>query len=349
MLPVPLQRSSCPGVQRPNPVHELPQFQAHRSFLPCKALHRPDFDASACCSTTSPPFPPGDEAIPTDVPLQPVLTEKASLLHAELHDCLARVGSLLARAEAALGKPSVVPVVSLLPKLQVRSTDEGDACLYGCFSPRARPCLRVVPTASGSEVIAEVVASVLQILPELQKLGEEPTTPLSMVLPMGSLRASTVATTPPQPLLEPNLPLAFVEHGGLDTTVLHSSSLPVVPTASGSDAEVVAPVMQIMPEMQELCGEPTSPISMVVPVGDEVGQASDADALFVKELCDVLVSLEAASPGYGKTIACLLTGKTSRGKIKKVDACPHAGIPKEKSVRSRGKKSGAIRKASATA
>ena len=42
----------------------------------------------------------------------------------------------------------------------------------------------------------------------------------------------------------------------------------------------------------------------------------------------MLVSLEVASPEYGKAIACLLTGKSARGKNKKVDVCP--AIPKKK-------------------
>lgn len=41
----------------------------------------------------------------------------------------------------------------------------------------------------------------------------------------------------------------------------HPSSLPVVFVASGSEAiiEVVASVLQIMPKLQGLCGEPISP------------------------------------------------------------------------------------------
>jgi hypothetical protein len=50
-------------------------------------------------------------------------------------------------------------------------------------------------------------------------------------------------------------------------------------------------------------------------------------SLFGKELYDPLVGLEAANPGYGKEIACVLTGKASKGLIRKV----------EKSLRSRKK------------
>jgi hypothetical protein len=59
----------------------------------------------------------------------------------------------------------------------------------------------------------------------------------------------------------------------------------------------------------------------------------------VKELCDLLASLEVASPGTGKAIASLLTGKPTRGDIKKL----------EKSLRSKGKKCGVFGKASVAA
>jgi hypothetical protein len=43
------------------------------------------------------------------------------------------------------------------------------------------------------------------------------------------------------------------------------------------------------------------------------------DALFANELCGLLVSLEAASPGYSKEIACVLADKASEDMIKKVE------------------------------
>jgi hypothetical protein len=45
--------------------------------------------------------------------------------------------------------------------------------------------------------------------------------------------------------------------------------------------------------------------------------------LFAKELCDLLVSLEAAIPGCGKEIASILTEKATMGKVKKVKAYRH--------------------------
>jgi hypothetical protein len=51
----------------------------------------------------------------------------------------------------------------------------------------------------------------------------------------------------------------------------------------------------------------------------EVGAlAPNSDELFARELCGLLVRLEAASPGSSKEIARLLADKSSRGNIQKV-------------------------------
>ena len=180
----------------------------------------------------------------TDVQFQPIsteqvgLAEETELLRIELHVCLVRAGSVLGRAEAALAKLEVVPDVSslpelqigvvpdvsLLPEIQVGSVD-GEACMYGDLSPRATSCrlpLPAVPIASGSEVVVEVVAPVLQIMPELQKVCGEPTSPISMVLPkeMGPLGGNLVmwiATSPPS--LKPIQTPDFVDCAGLDATI----------------------------------------------------------------------------------------------------------------------------------
>ena len=127
------------------------------------------------------------------------LAEETELLRTELRDCVARVGSVLVRAEAALAKLEVVPDVSSLPQLQIGvapdlspsleilvGSADGEAGMYGDLSPRATSCwlpLPVVPIASGREAVVEVVAPVLQIMPELQKLCGKPTSPISTVLP----------------------------------------------------------------------------------------------------------------------------------------------------------------------
>jgi hypothetical protein len=43
------------------------------------------------------------------------------------------------------------------------------------------------------------------------------------------------------------------------------------------------------------------------------------EALFGKELCGLIASLEVASPGYCKDIACVLEGKASEDLIRKIE------------------------------
>jgi hypothetical protein len=100
---------------------------------------------------------------------------------------------------------------------------------------------------------------------------------------------------------------------------------------------ILAPIVQITPELNELCGE--SPVLLPLEEGsdgalamavvpsqpqslasvDSGVLAHSSDALFAKELCGLLASLEAASPGYGKDIACVLAGKASDDIIRKVE------------------------------
>lgn len=97
-----------------------------------------------------------------------------------------------------------------------------------------------------------------------------------MVLPseMGSLGASAVPMTTSPPPLEPSQPLAFVDHGGLDVVVTHSSMT----------------------------------IGQVVSVDDqviEIGElASNSEHLFMKELCDLFACLKVDSHVFVKSIAC---------------------------------------------
>jgi hypothetical protein len=99
---------------------------------------------------------------------------------------------------------------------------------------------------------------------------------------------------------------------------------------------ILAPVLQITPELNGL-GEDSS---VVLPL--ELGSfealtvatvpspprllasvdrvlAHSSGAFFAKELCGLLASLEAASPGYGKDIACVLAGKASKDIVRKVE------------------------------
>jgi hypothetical protein len=97
------------------------------------------------CPPLGPVQQPKTPCEPTDVQLQSVLAEQAELLRSELQGCLARVESFLVRAEATLGRPLVAPDVSPPSELHVNSTNDGEACLYGKFSPRARPSLLPLP------------------------------------------------------------------------------------------------------------------------------------------------------------------------------------------------------------
>jgi hypothetical protein len=167
-----------------------------------------------------------------------------------------------------------------------------------------------------SEAIVEVVvevAPVLQIMPELHVLCEEPASPLSMVHQMvDSLDASGVPLPPATPSLEPSRTLAFVEKEGVDVIAVPSKES--IGQVVSVDGDVVAS-------------------TIVAPI---------PGALFAKKLIDFLVCLEADDPGSGKTIGCLLKEREMRNKSKKVGS----GIMKEKSFKSKIKKNGALKKAS---
>uniref|UniRef100_A0A453LTA4 CCHC-type domain-containing protein n=1 Tax=Aegilops tauschii subsp. strangulata TaxID=200361 RepID=A0A453LTA4_AEGTS len=252
------------------------------------------------------------------------LVEETKMLRTELHDCLARVNSVLGRAEAALDKLEVVPDVSslpelqigvvpdvsLLPEIQVGSVD-GEAGMYGDLSPHATACrlpLPVVPVASRSEVIVEVVALVLQIMPELQKLCGETTSPISMVLPeeMGSLRGDlAMPTATSSSSLEPSQALAFVDLGGLVVVAALS-------------AELVGPVASVGAEVDEVgalapVSEAPEPVRSSIFDHDAMWARID-EVVYAKKLGRLLTGLDAACPGSAKTIACLLVEEVSSGK-----------------------------------
>lgn len=173
---------------------------------------------------------------------------------------------------------------AIVGKAPEESTEVGEECIFGCFSPRARSCPSPqldVMVASECVDISRIMAPVMQIMPELQQLCVEPSPPLSMV---------------------------HLQVDSLGTSVVASALAPVEPSHLGEvvEADVLAP---------------------------------NSEALFAKELCELLVSLEAASPGYGKEIACVLAGQASEVVIRRV----------EKSLRRVRKKSGVARKVSATA
>ena len=153
-----------------------------------------------------------------------------------------------------------------------------------------------------------------------------------------------------------------------------SSSLFVMPsvqsTAEGEAiAAVVDPVLQIMPELRDLCASSALPLSLsmdhtkgdlsaalgssersdVISAPIPPSPGHNPDALFAKELCDLLSSVEAACPGSGRAIACLLTGTKIKGRSKKVKDCHRTGTRRGKRLTSKDKKNSAIEKVSAAA
>jgi hypothetical protein len=75
----------------------------------------------------------------------------------------------------------------------------GEECIFGSLSPRARSCPSPhhdVPIACESEDVDEIRAPVMEIMPELQELCEEPS-PMSILhLQVDPPRTSVVASTP---------------------------------------------------------------------------------------------------------------------------------------------------------
>jgi hypothetical protein len=99
-----------------------------------------------------------------------------STLVSQLEDCLERVGSFLERAEAALGRLSLMPAMLKTTSMScppgevgASSMEGGRVELYGCFSPRVGDAssLLFVPSTVEGKAIIEVVDPVLQIMPEL--------------------------------------------------------------------------------------------------------------------------------------------------------------------------------------
>lgn len=139
-----------------------------------------------------------------------------------------------------------------------------------------------------------------------------------------------------------------------------------MPAASGSEVivivEVVAPVLQTMPELHELCEEPTSPLfmvfSMVVSAEALTVERTTLDtfilhtpipeALFTKKLSDLIARLKVDSPSR-KMVGCHLKDKADRGESKKEGTSTGSGFMKEKSFKSTSKNSNAMGKVSAAA
>jgi hypothetical protein len=132
----------------------------------------------------------------------------------------------------------------------------------------------------------------------------------------------------------PSLVTDFEESGDIDSAV----SLSLEPVGH---VVAMTPLAPELGSVEALAVAPT-PSPPQNPSG-EVSEHS-SDALFGSELCGLLASLEAASPGYGKDIACVLAGKASEDMIKMVEKSL-----KKVSIWSRRMKKGIARKFSAAA
>jgi hypothetical protein len=130
----------------------------------------------------------------------------------------------------------------------------------------------------------------------------------------------------------------------------------VLPTSvSEGMVGILAPVLQIIPEVHDLCEEDSVELRLerglfeasavtttTSPLQKPASHSSEA--LFGSELCSLLASLEAASPGYGKDIACVLAGKASEDMIRMMEKSL-----RKVSVWGKRRKKRVARKSSATA
>jgi hypothetical protein len=98
-----------------------------------------------------------------------VLAEESELIRYQLQCFIERVGCLLARAEAIIGRlPTIVSPLAKPPVgMPIGSESGEEAHLYGCLSPRGSPStssLPVGPPTVVSEAIVGVVAEVAPVL-----------------------------------------------------------------------------------------------------------------------------------------------------------------------------------------
>jgi hypothetical protein len=232
---------------------------------------------------------------------------------ANLKLLLTRFGDSLESLEACTrGGVGLVSTQASLPldSTDLKSSVVEEEQLYGCFSPCGSPCPSPRPFMSSPSVgegMDGILAPVLQIASEPHELRGES----SAVLPLesGSFEALVVATTP-------------------ELHKLPGESSVVLPLELGSF------------EALTVASTSSPPQSLASVVTGEVS-ADKADALFAAELCGLLASLEAVSPGYGKDIACVLAGEASEDMIRKVEKSLRKVI-----IRGRSRKRGLARKTS---
>ncbi|XBI08934.1 hypothetical protein VPH35_136595 [Triticum aestivum] len=253
-----------------------------KSTPPYKALHRGSWASIVSDDVGSAP--------PTDVLLQSTLATQAKLLM--------RVGSFLERAEAALDKLSLVSAVlqstpTSRPSSQVDVFSQVDVVVGDNLSSMS---------AAVSEVIAVVVAPVLQIMPELQQLCVRPASPQ----PMDHVEVVSLVT----PVEGQDSPRSCEQL-----------------EASGSIVSVVS-MTDNVEAVKMLASDPLEPSQMVTIVEREGSDVTVYvrdkvnDILFQIEIHSLLKRLEAASPGSGKAIVeeALRSKRMKSGATRKASA-----------------------------
>nr|XP_051209399.1 uncharacterized protein LOC127326636 [Lolium perenne] len=169
--------------------------------------------------------------------------------------------------------------------------------LHGCFSPRSPSSLLNVLAASEREGMDMIAAQSLDL--ELTDVADTPSE--SCQSPQPIVLADSKCEDIDE-FLAPVLQITEELH------VLHGDSPVEVPSALCSF------------ETLEVAMTPQSePCQSLDSLGHGAVLVPSSDARFAKELCGLLASLEAASPGYGKEFACVLAGKASESMIKKVE------------------------------
>jgi hypothetical protein len=163
-----------------------------------------------------------EDATTTSVSVQSVLAERPNYFALSCKVALHGFGAFWHKRRLLLAG-------SLLCLLSLRWSDSlivpqtGLRLISSAVSP-GRPCtpeLPATPTVSMNEATIEIVAPVLQIMPELLEKCGEPSSPTSMKhTVVDSPKASAMHLTPtPTTPLEPTQPLAFLKRGDLDVVV----------------------------------------------------------------------------------------------------------------------------------
>ncbi|KAE8814108.1 putative LRR receptor-like serine/threonine-protein kinase [Hordeum vulgare] len=205
-----------------------------------------------------------------------------------------RMKNFIERAEDAPG--GLYQALLLLHTLVVPEGNfevERRARLHGRLSPRARTSSLLSASKGLNKYV--VVTRVLQMMRELQDLCGDPVQPLSV---------EQLRVVPDRSRLKSSQTLDAEECGGLDVAISRSPKS-IGCQASALDVAALCsfvPIEQVMP----VSGMNTEP-SVLAP-------SPNPNALFAKELCDLLTSVEVARHGLGRSIACLLTGMPIRGK-----------------------------------